>query len=293
MTKTIITTDSGLNPIDTTNMIPGIILSKGEEYYDTVKLNKDDMIKKISSKEIFERRLKGEKFTTSSPSYVDYMKLFIKYIVGGYNVIHLSTSSSVSAGSVNIPYNIIKHLDDRYHDNIHLIDTLTAGSGGTLINLIAHDLLAKGLDNKEIVSILEDIKKDIFSSYYISEFSGYRESGRVPYGTKVFDVLNFRYRIDINEKGALFPKKFYRGTINTTSKKYIEEIINDKTIDNYMQDYLILLNMPLDKIDKEEIINYIRSFNYFKNIVEGDFYGTISAYGVKDQLGIAMLRRKK
>ena len=49
--------------------------------------------------------------------------------------------------------------------------------------------------------------------------------------------------------------------------------------------------MPLIKICFEEIIDYIRSFNYFKDIKTGDFIGTISAYGVNDQIGVGLIKK--
>ena len=292
MSKTIITTDSGLNPINHNNMVPGVIVNDDTMYYDTVKVNTVNNIKAISSREILSKRLNGLKFTTSAPSYGDYISIFNKILDEGKEIVHLSMSSAISSGSVNMANNVINMIKDDRECELYLVDTLTGGSGGTVIAKLAEDLADEGLSAKEIKKELEKLKLRILSTYYISDFSGYRESGRVPNGTKFLDMLSVRYRIDINEKGALFPKKFYRGKIDSTSLKYVKELINEDNIKTYDPRYVSFLNMPfLNKINKEELINYIKSFHYFYNILEDEFLGTITAYGVKDQLGIGLLKK--
>ncbi len=291
MNKTVITTDSGINPISHINMIPGIIFGKETQYYDTVKINRVDNIKALDAESILEKRLNGEKFTTSSPSYSDYISVFRKILDNDQEIVHLSMSSGISSGSVNMSYQVIEELKKNTNKEIYLVDTLTAGSGGPIIEAIANDLANANLSAKEIKEKLNKLKHDILSTYYISTLSGYRESGRVPYGTKLLDMLSLRYRIDINDKGALYPKKFYRGSIKNTVTKYVRELINDDNIEQYNKKYISLLRMPLDKISIDEIRNYINSFSYFENILEDKFLGTISAYGVKDQIGIGLLKK--
>ena len=291
MNKTVITTDSGLNPISHINMIPGLIFGMDGGYYDTVKINKNDSIEAIDPETILYRRLEGEKFSTSAPSYTDYISVFSKILNNNQEIVHLSMSSEISSGSVNMSNQAIEDLKAETGKEIYLVDTLTAGSGGPIIEAIANELAKSNLSSKEIKERLDEIKHKILSTYYISALSGYRESGRVPYGTKFLDMISFRYRIDINNEGALYPKKFYRGSIKNTITKYVTELINSSNIEQYNKKYISLLRMPLDKISIDEIRDYIKSFNYFENILEDRFLGTISAYGVKDQIGIGLLRK--
>jgi fatty acid-binding protein DegV len=236
--------------------------------------------------------MNGYKFSTSAPSYGDYVSIFNKLLDEGKEIVHLSMSSAISSGSVNMANSVINIIKDERDCELYLVDTLTGGSGGTVIARLAEDLADRGLNAKEIKEQLEKIKHRILSTYYISDFSGYRESGRVPSGTKFLDMLSVRYRIDINDKGALYPKKFYRGKIDTTVLRYVKELINKETIESFDSRYVSFLKMPLlNKINRDELIDYIKSFNYFNNILEDEFLGTISAYGVKDQIGIGLLKK--
>jgi len=292
MKKVIVTTDSGMNPTNKEYMVPGLILSKedNKNYYDTVK-GVDSNIDFISPSNLFQLRKEGKRFTTSASTSNDYKTLFVELLEKGYDVLHLSMSSGISSASCNISYNLINTLSEEYDNKIYFIDSITAGSGGTILYKYAEDLVNKGYDIDYIKEEIEKIKYKILSSYYISIMSGYRESGRVPYGTKLLDMLSIRYRIDINDNGELYPKKIYRGRIDKTITKYIEDIINENTIELYNPNYLSLLNMPLNKIDKNKILEYIKSFNYFNNIIEEEFYGTITAYGVEDQIGIGLIKK--
>ena len=292
MTKTIITTDSGCNPINKTNMIPDVIIEKNNTYYDTIKISQDN-IPTISYDKVLELVEKGKKITTSAPSYEDYITIFEKHLKENKDIIHLATSSEISAASCNTPVSIINELKEQYQNNIYLIDTKTIGSGGTLINLLAEDLTKQNLTAKEIKEHLEELKNYIYSTYYVKDTSGYRASGKVPYGTKILDILHLRYNVIVNSKGQLVPNKIYRGKINTTSLKYIKELINENNIEQYDNKYFVLLKTILEQINQEEIINYIKSFNYFENIITNHFYSAITAYGVKDQIGLALLKKRK
>ena len=192
MSKTVITTDSGLNPINHNNMVPGVIINGNDMYYDTVKVNKVNNIKAINSKEILSKRMNGYKFSTSAPSYGDYVSIFNKLLDEGKEIVHLSMSSAISSGSVNMAMNVINTIKDERDCELYLVDTLTGGSGGTVIARLAEDLADRGLNAKEIKDQLEKLKHRILSTYYISDFSGYRESGRVPSGTKFLDMLCVR-----------------------------------------------------------------------------------------------------
>ena len=294
--KTIITTDSVSNPKDMTNMVPCIVVDeKGYNYYDMKKIC-DDNMKIITGSEAFARAVNGERFHTASPIIGDFITLMVPYLEAGCNIVHLSTSSGISAGSVNASNMAKEFLNDKYGDDrVTVIDTLTGGSGGTLINKYANDLVDKGLSTKEIIKELEDAKKRLLTTYYISKVKGFVNSGRAPKIVGLSDRLSFRFRIDINEDGKLMPKlPFYRGGINAQFLKYIKDIINDDNISTYDPNYFALLVTQINEIDLEEAKDYIKSFDYFnpEDIEEIKFYSAISSYGVEDQTGIALIKKK-
>ena len=297
MTKTVITTDSGSNPVNMENMIPCIIIdSNDKNYYDMKKINSETNIEVINNLEVFKRAVSGERFHTSSPNFEDYRLVMTDFLEKGYNVVHIAMSSGISAGSVNTACIVANELNEEYGENrVNIIDSLTGGSGGTVLNDYANDLVKKELTTKEIVEELEKVKKELLTSFYISKVEGFVKSGRAPVGVTLSDILSFRYRIDVKENGKLFPNlPVLRGNINVQFMKWLKTLVNENNIHKYNPYYISLLKTQLKEIDIDNAINYLKSFNYFKTDIQvHEFYGAICSYGVEDQIGIGLIKKYK
>lgn len=295
MRKVVITTDSGCNPKNITNMLPDMIIdSNNISYYDLKKVDKDSTIEAINYEEVFDRTINGERFHTSSPNINDYVILQKEILDNDNDIVHISTSSGVSSGSVNASKVARDMLNDLYdEERVSVVDSMTAGSGGTVINDYAIDLANKGLSRNEIVEELENVKKRLLTTFYVAKVEGFVSSGRAPSGLKLSDKLSLRYRVDINSNGRLFPKlPVLRGNIKAQFMKYLKTIINESNIEEYDPNYLSLLITKLKEIDIEETKEYIDSFKYFKPVSELKFYGAISSYGVEDQVGLGLIKKR-
>lgn len=295
MRKTVITTDSCMNPKCMDNMVPCIVVdSKEKEYYDMKKIS-DDKIPAINNLEVFSRALSGEKFHTAAPNIMDFMNTMKIYVENGFDVIHLSTSNGISSGSLNGAKIAADFLNGDFgKDRVRIIDTLTAGSGGCVLNSYANDLTKLMVSSEEIYNELERVKHDILSTYYISKVEGFVSSGRAPRTLKLSDKLSLRYRIDVNKNGNLVPAGIYRGNIKKEFMKYLKDIINEKNMDKYDPMYIEILVTRLKEINAQQIKEYINSLNYFKvkNLEVVPFYSAISSYGVEDQVGIGLIKKK-
>ena len=87
------------------------------------------------------------------------------------------------------------------------------------------------------------------------------------------------------------PTRIYRGKIKKQALKYIEELVNKNNVQNYNPFGIALLHTPLREIEYTTIVEYLKSLKYFNQIYESPFYGTISAYGVEDQLGLGLIKK--
>lgn len=290
MNKIIITTDSGLNPIEKTTMIPGLIIDdEGKEFYDQKSL--DDQIEAITMEKIFAGLKEGRIYQTSAPKMYDYYKSFRNLLEKGYDILHLSVSEYVSSSSYNISMNMVEELSKEFPGRIQGVHTKTAGSGGTILSSYANNLLKEKLSLIELKEKIEVLRKKVVGSHFISSAKGYIRSGRVPKSLSVTDFLGLKYRVDSNFEGKLVPKKIYRGKTNIQAMKYIKELVNENNIEEYDSSFLALLHMPLREINYEKIIEYLKSFEYFKNIIESPFSSTIASYGVEDQLGLGLIKK--
>ena len=239
--ETIITTDSGSNPRNMDNMVPCIIVdAKENSYYDMKKMNND--IPVISNIEVFERAYSGERFHTAAPNINDIVTTMRPYLEQGKKIIHLAMSSGISEGSVNGAKVAADMLNEEFEDSVTVIDTLTGGSGGTIMNEYASHLINMDISYDGIIKRLEDVKTRLLTTFYISKVEGFVNSGRAPREAKLLDKLSLRYRIDISSSGKLYPKlPPYHGGINKAFMQYLRNIINDNNKNLYDPNYISLL----------------------------------------------------
>lgn len=295
MNKIVITTDSGIDPIDEVNMIPGQIIKNDETTYrDKIDIMPNEILELIQA---------GNHFKTSSPKLGDYEDKFTSILEEKKDVIHLSMSSGISEGSVNSANVVANMLNTEYENKIYVVDTLNGATGGTLINQIANDLVKENFSTKEILGKLEKIKKQIQTSFYVPNPEGFIRSGRnksemcakdkaILMGVKTALMAGIKFRVDFNESGNLYTKSIMRCKTSTGMLKMIKGIINKQTKTQYLSDYVVIGNILEDKVDMEELQNYLKNLNYFDKIINQNINGVVAAYGSKDLCGISLVRKR-
>lgn len=297
MNKVILTTDSGIcaKKKDESIIIPAqVVSSDGFSFPDNGE---------VSNKQILDNMKKGIVYKTSSPLLGDYEDTFKKVLEEGNDVIHLSMSSGISAGSVNSANVIAKELNSQYNNKVHIIDSLTGATGGTLLYELAYDEIVKSSEpTTELVKKLNELKKKIKTSFYVPSIEGYVRSGRDKSSSHLKDSVkllashvakfaNFKFRVDFHENGDLFLKKIFRSTEVKGMEKMVMDIVNDKTIESYDPRLVALGSLYKDKVDMEKIKEYLLSFNYFKKVIENDIGSVVAAYGCNDLSGIALIKK--
>lgn len=292
MKKVVITTDSGMCPIDESNMISGQIIDEcGNSYRDVREINNRTI---IDSDMIFK---------TSSPLVGDYEDKFIECLESKKDVIHLSMSSGISEGSFNASNLVAKQLNDEYENKIYVIDSLTGATGGTLINELAGYLASLDLNAKDIIELLESVKKRIQTSFYVPDPSGFIRSGRnksesclkekaLLVGLKTVLRTGIKFRVDINDEGNLYTKRILQGSTNGEMFKLVKNIINENNKHLYDPNYIVIGNLLQKKVDMDELKNYLKNLNYFKKIIDKNINGVVATYGCYDLCGISLVKKK-
>lgn len=294
MEKIIITTDSGIDPICEENMIPGQIIENGEKSYrDKIDINQKEILNKIKE---------GSVFKTASPLIGDYEDKFVSILERKKDVIHLSMSSGISEGSVNSANLIANILNEEYENKVYVIDTLNGATGGTLIDILANNLVKQGLTTKEITEKLNSLKKYVQTSFFVPNPEGFIKSGRNKselclkdkaklIGTKAASMAGIKYRVDFNDEGNLYVKSTMKCKTKLGMLKLIKSILNEQTIENYKDNYVVIGNVLEKDVEMNQVKEYIEQLEYFKNIVVQDINGVVAAYGSEDLCGISLIKK--
>ena len=288
--KTIITKDSGIDPINNLYVIPAIVRKDFKlEYKDGID---------ITSEEVLKGGDEGHIYQTAAPSIEDYDKTFREALRNGDEVVHLSMSSGISEGSVNTA-NVMAN--SVCPEKIRVIDTKNAATGGTLIDIYAEYLAKEGLSAKEIVKELEEYKKSIQTAFFVPNPIGFLNSGRDKtdesmttkfkrLGLGALQKLGYKYRVDFNEEGNLNIKGIMRGISQTKAYEMVQEIVNDDTMEMYDSNTAVLGTVSEGVVDMEALENYLKE--YFNYVVRRDIGATVAAYGSKDLIGLSLKRKK-
>lgn len=293
----VLTTDSAMCVLkkDNSVIIPTqVIDSNGISYCDNININ---------TKKILEDAKNGIIYKTASPLLSDFKKSFESVLNQGKDVVHLSVGSSISQGSVNGANMIANELNKKYKNKVYVVDSLTGATGGTLLYELAYQqILENKLSTKDLITKLNELKKQIQTSFYVPNIDGYIRSGRdttksslkssiLSTTSKIAKMASFNFRVDVNNSGELYLKKIFRSNTEKGMQKMVTEIVNENNIDTFDNNYVAVGSLYKDKVDLEKIKEYLNSFKYFKNIIENDIGSVIAAYGCNDLCGIALMKK--
>ena len=298
MNEIVLTTDSGIcaKKKDDSIIIPAQIVVNGENSFS------DDG--RISNKEILEDMKQGIIYKTASPLLGDFENVFRNGLEQGKDVIHLSMGSGISQGSVNGANLIANQLNQEYKNQVYVIDSLTGATGGTLLYEIAYNkIINSNKPSAEIVKDLESLKTILQTSFYVPNIDGFRNSGRdkttshlkdgvLAATSKIAKIAGLKFRVDFHENGDLFLKKIFKSNNVNGMKKMVFDIVNENTFENFDPSYVAIGSLYKNLVDLNIIKEYLKSFNYFQNIIEQDIGPIIAPYGCDDLCGISLVKKK-
>lgn len=283
MNKIVLTTDSGIDPIDKSNMIPVQIIDSKNNigYKDVIEINVD---------KILEDSKKGIYYKTSAPLYDDYYNMFSKYLKSGCDVIHLSLGSKISSTSVSLSNQIANELNDEYENKVHVIDSMTGATGGTLLYKLVNELIKQGVTKEEILREIDNIKPLIKTSFYVPNPIGFIRSGRnsqaLILAEKALQTLKIKFRVDIDSMGGLGMKDMYRGS----DKKNIYKMLDNILKEDLDKNNFVIGTVKEDNINMNDLTNYLNELNI--NPIRCDINGCVAAYGSPDLVGFSYLLKK-
>jgi fatty acid-binding protein DegV len=296
--KTIITCDSGMDPLDTTYSVPVEItnLTNGTSFEDMENIMPEAIIDDAKSI-----------YLTSAPNIYNYLKLFEKLLAEECDVVHLGMSSGISSCNESTLSLVKNELTEKYGkaftDHFYFVNSLTGATGGTLITSYADYLAKEGYQAREIKVILEEYKKRLKTYFLVPDASGFIKSGRdksevcfkdraLLLTLNALKKIMLKYVVDFNNEGNLYFSEIIRRNSNNNAMHYlVKQKVNANNIEEYDPQYVVIGNLYPDNVNLDEIANYLASFNYFKNIINKRINATVAPYGCKDLCGLSLVKK--
>ena len=253
--------------------LPLIVNLGGEEYFDTVNVSTDDIKKYVAET--------GKLPKTAARSAEDFKSFFKQFLDEGYDeIVHFSISSELSVTCQNARTASFELCQDK----IHVVDGRNLSTGTTLLALFATELIKEGKSAKEIAEICSSRAYNVQSSFVVDTLTYLYKGGRCSmlsmFGA---NLLKIRPQLQLMN-GKIVPTEKFRGKMNAVLMKYI-----DTTLEKYNnpdRTRCFITHTSADPELVEEIVEYVKSKNIFKEVIESKANATIYTHCGQGTLGL-------
>lgn len=281
MSNIVITSDStsdlGAALIERYNIstIPLGVTLGDKTYRDGIDITPDD---------IYEHHRKtGELPKTTAANVGECIDFFRPFAEAGKTVIHFTISSEMSSTYNNTC------LAASEFENIYVIDSRNLSTGGGLLVVAAAEMAKEGLDAKEIVEKIEELKPCVDASFVIDKLDYLHKGGRCSAVAVLgANLLKLKPCIEV-KNGAMGVGKKYRGKYIDVTKEYaIERLGNGSDID---LDRVFVTHAGCDPEIVEGVVETVKNTLPFKEVFVTRASCTISAHCGADTLGVLFIRK--
>lgn len=240
----------------------------------------------ISAKDIFDFYGKTKVLPkTSAVSVTEYTNVFAPWVEKGYDIIHFTISSSMSACFQNSCIAAVEL------GHVWSIDSANLSSGIGLLVVLAAELAAKGESAENIAKCVTEARERVDASFILDRleflYKGGRCSGVAALGA---NLLKLKPCIEVVD-GSMKVGKKYRGTYEKCALEYVRDRLSGNT--NIETDIFFLTWTGVDAKLLKEIEKEIRKHQKFRTIIVNEAGSTITGHCGPGTFGILYFRKEK
>lgn len=278
--KVIISCDSSCD-------LPPELIKKNNIHYLPITITIGDKIGldgEITRQDIFDyEKSTGLLAKTSAHNVAEAEDFFKPLVADGSELVHFTLSKSMSVLHLNA-LNAAEEVG-----NVYVIDSKNLSSGIGLLVLAACDMAKSGKSAKEIADECTRLCDYVETSFVLSRLDYLHKGGRCS-GVAVFgaNVLGIKPCIQVID-GAMGVGKKYRGKFEDALMTYVKDRLSN--IDDIEDTRFFVTDSGCDPKVKQSIVDYVKSKNYFKEIITCDAGCTISSHCGPNCLGVLFIRK--
>ena len=244
------------------SLMPLEVSLGSDTFLDCVNINRQDIYD-------FESKT-GKLPKTAARSAVIYKEFFEKFINEGYEVIHFSISSQISASnqSANAAAQELK--------GVHVIDTLALSSGSALLAIYAYELAQEGKTAQEIVPEVKKRIPDVQTSFIIDTLDYLHKGGRCSTLQLLgANLLKIKPTI-VMKDGKLDVGRKFRGPMKKVVLGYVDHILDTYNTPDTKRVFITHTDAPQDVVDA--VKKSLKEKFSFSEILETTAGSTITSH---------------
>lgn len=224
--------------------------------------------------------------TASNPAVI--RETFQKLVDEGYDILHISFSSSLSGGHSNVVTGALEICEENPGANIIVLDSLNVSLGEGMVVMKAVELKEAGKSLEETAAWIEEYKMNFCVQFTVDDLFHLQRGGRVSKMTAIIgSMINVKPILVVNNEGALVASSTARGR-----KKSLNTIVNN--MENQMgrfrdKNNVICVVHGDAEEDAQFVVDLIKERFHTDNIIVNTISPSIGAHSGPGAIGICYM----
>ena len=258
------------------SVIPLYVILGEEEYLDGVNIQPEDIFSYVKENGVLPK--------TATRSVENYKDFYKENLTVDNHIIHIGISSELSSSYANA-VSAREEMEEK--ERIHVIDSKSLSSGIGLLILYGKKLEQQGFSVDEICKKIEAQVEKNQTSFIVDKldylYKGGRCSALARFGAS---LLGIKPILEL-QNGKIENTSKLMGKFNVVCKKYIDQMLEKHK--NYNTDCCFITHTCKDETFVNQIVEYVKSKNIFKEVFIQQAGSTISCHCGENTLGILYL----
>lgn len=252
-------------------------LIDGRSYTDGVDLTSKDIFSIYKQKKCLPK--------TAAIGVNEYYEKFKKWTDQGFEVVHINLSSAISSAHQNCC------IAAKEFDGVFPIDSKNLSTGMGQLVIEAAKKIQEGLSAKQIQDEISKLTCKVQTNFILDTLEFLYAGGRCSMISAMgANILKLKPCIEVNNlDGTMFVGKKYRGNLEKVAYQYIKDRFSNISSINKSR-LFITHSLQSDEL-LDNIYQYIKNLNIFKEIYITNTGCTISSHCGPNTLGLVFLSR--
>ncbi len=256
---------------------PFHVILDGETYADGVDLMPDQIYEVYREKKILPK--------TAAINTAEYVEYFKQWTDQGYEVIHFTLGSGLSA-----TYNNCR-LAAQELPGVYAIDSRNLSTGSGLLVIEAAERIAAGMPAAQIAEEVQALTSHSQASFIIDTLEFLYKGGRCSALAMLgANMLQLKPCIEVdNSSGAMNVGKKYRGSLEKALSQYVKDKLEGRT--DIRSDRIFITHSGISQERIDLVKKLVKQYGDFKEIFVTRAGCTISSHCGPNTLGVLFMTK--
>ena len=253
------------------------VILDGETYADGVDLMPDQIYEVYREKKILPK--------TAAINTAEYVEYFKQWTDQGYEVIHFTLGSGLSA-----TYNNCR-LAAQELPGVYAIDSRNLSTGSGLLVIEAAERIAAGMPAAQIAEEVQALTSHSQASFIIDTLEFLYKGGRCSALAMLgANMLQLKPCIEVdNSSGAMNVGKKYRGSLEKALSQYVKDKLEGRT--DIRSDRIFITHSGISQERIDLVKKLVKQYGDFKEIFVTRAGCTISSHCGPNTLGVLFMTK--